>query len=454
MYEDSDDDRSWEIPEEYKDMDEDDFLYDNLLPKDERKDGSLKVRSGPSNMRFAAPVSEKDILDKIDGAVPATTRRATTWAVKVWQDWVESRKNGLAEVPPQLDGITNEQFGYWISRLVMEVRNQNGLPYNGSTLYGLCAGVQRFVRDKRTQCNDKEPLDIYKSPEFAVFRRALDSVLKDLHSRGIGVGKKQAEVISCDLEDRLWKEGVLGDDNPEKLIDTLVYCFGLNFALRSGKEHRNLRPDMIKYQQLADSKSYIIYNESGSKNNSGGIKDRKVQNKAVRVYSNVANPSRCVVTLYKKYMALRPANAPDDVFYLQPLRKPLPNCWYQPRPVGHNVLSKTVKKLTSKVGAEGYYTNHSLRRTCATRLFQEGLDEQRIMAITGHRSTDAVRMYKTISVTQEEEASDILQGTKQILQVKDEQPPTYKKFKEDKDSFKNDTVPVFNFSRCTVTINN
>ena len=79
---------------------------------------------------------------------------------------------------------------------------------------------------------------------------------------------------------------------------------------------------------------------------------------AVRVYSNVANPSRCVVTLYKKYMALRPANAPCDVFYLPPLRKPLPNCWYQPRLVGHNVLSKTVKKLTSKVGAEGYYTNH------------------------------------------------------------------------------------------------
>ena len=74
------------------------------------------------------------------------------------------------------------------------------------------------------------------------------------------------------------------------------------------------------------------------------------------------------------------------------------------------------------------------------------------MAITGHRSTDAVRMYKKISVAQEEEASDILQGTKQILQVKDEQPP--KKFKEDKDNFKNDTVPVFNFSSCTVTINN
>ena len=221
----------------------------------------------------------------------------------------------------------------------------------------------------------------------------------------------------------------MGDDDPEKLLDTLVFCFGLNFALRSGKEHRSLRPDMIEYKQLADSKSYLIYNECGSKNNLGGIKDRKVKNKVVKIYSNAANPSRCVVTLYKKYMDLRPANTPGDVLYLQPLCKPLPHCWYQPRPVGHNVLSKTVKKLTDKVGAEGYYTNHSLRRTCATKLFQEGIEEQRIMAITGHRSTDAVQTYKKISAIQEEEASKIIQCTKQILEVKDdEQPP--KKLKE------------------------
>ncbi len=77
------------------------------------------------------------------------------------------------------------------------------------------------------------------------FRSVLDSVLKDLHQQGIGIQKRQASVISEELEERMWNEGVLGDETPQNLLDTLVYCLGLNLALRSGKEHRCLKPDMF-----------------------------------------------------------------------------------------------------------------------------------------------------------------------------------------------------------------
>ena len=51
--------------------------------------------------------------------------------------------------------------------------------------------------------SDKEELDIYKGHQFALFRSSFDAILKDLHSKRIGIKKKQAEVISFDLEDRL-----------------------------------------------------------------------------------------------------------------------------------------------------------------------------------------------------------------------------------------------------------
>ena len=86
-------------------------------------------------------------------------------------------------------------------------------------------------------------MDIFKDPAFALFRSVLDSTLKDLHSQGVGTTKKQAQVISEDLEEGLWEEKVLGEDTPKKLLDTMVYLLGVNFALRSGKEHRSLRTD-------------------------------------------------------------------------------------------------------------------------------------------------------------------------------------------------------------------
>ena len=68
-------------------------------------------------------------------------------------------------------------------------------------------------------------------------------------------------------------------------------------------------PDMLEIKEPHDSLAYLVYTESGSKNNSGGLHHRKVQHKSVKVFANISNPKRCVLQLYQKYMSLRPANA-------------------------------------------------------------------------------------------------------------------------------------------------
>ena len=85
---------------------------------------------------------------------------------------------------------------------------------------------------------------------------------------------------------------------------------------------------------------------------------------------------------------------------------------FSPRPIGHWSLDNTVSRLCKSAGIEGYKTNHSLRVTTATRLFQAGIDEQLIMERTGHHSTDGIRTYKRSSVQQQEELSDILSLSK------------------------------------------
>ena len=73
-------------------------------------------------------------------------------------------------------------------------------------------------------------------------------------------------------------------------------------------------------------------------------------------------------------------------FYLRPLVRPREDVWYSCTPVGHNTLASTVSHILKQAGVSGFFTNHSLRATSVTRLFDAGLDEQLIMARTGHSS--------------------------------------------------------------------
>ncbi|CAC5416655.1 unnamed protein product [Mytilus coruscus] len=117
----------------------------------------------------------------------------------------------------------------------------------------------------------------------------------------------------------------------------MVYLNGIHFALRGGKEHRNLR--LNKNPQITgpyiDSelhKRYILYKEDISKTNSGGIKDKKYTPKTVKAYENIEYPDRCIVTLFQKYKRLCPKDE-VDAFYFKPLVKYTTDQWFCKVPV-------------------------------------------------------------------------------------------------------------------------
>ena len=57
----------------------------------------------------------------------------------------------------------------------------------------------------------------------------------------VGVNKKQASVIEYETENYLWQSGILGEDTPDKLRDTVLFLIGMNVLLRAIDEHYNLR---------------------------------------------------------------------------------------------------------------------------------------------------------------------------------------------------------------------
>ena len=63
----------------------------------------------------------------------------------------------------------------------------------------------------------------------------------------------------------------------------------------------------------------------------------------------------------------------------------------------------------------GFFTNHSLRSTCATRLYAAGVDEQLVMERTGHQ-LNAVRQYKR-TCDDQITVSDIVQNQKTSMPI-------------------------------------
>lgn len=170
--------------------------------------------------------SDATVKETQERAVPATTKKSTSWAVTVWTEWSKGRqehfRNDPMEFPPHLMVCRKQEFDHWLSRFVVEAQSQqDGKPYPPNTLYQLCCGIMQYVRGKKPKIN------FFTDPDFDGFRRTLDGVMKKLQGKGVGVNRKQAEPILPEEEKQMWKTGVLGAHTPQSLlacVDCTLFC--------------------------------------------------------------------------------------------------------------------------------------------------------------------------------------------------------------------------------------
>ena len=163
-----------------------------------------------------------------------------------------------------------------------------------------------------------------------------------------------------------------------------------------------------------------------SKNRNGTFKQLHVPNKIVPLYTCRCPEAgeHCPVHILDMYTCIYISNLPkealaDDIFF-----RPLENVptdsmspWYSgAQPIGKNTLEHKLSRMCALAGIEGRVTNHSLRATSATQMYEMGVPEKIIQERTGHRSLEALRVYERtkFNTHQQETASNILSD----LQVK------------------------------------
>ena len=337
------------------------------------------------------------------------------WGVKAFMDWREERllnfNYDVAIYYSDLNDLANltlENFRHSLCYFIPEVTKvKGGGLYPGRTLYQLVVAIQKYLNINNV------PWKLIEGPEFEEVKTVLDNVMKERTSLNIGVKKKQAQFIPHQTEQLLWEKGVLGGDTPDRLRDTVLFLIGTHCLLRASDEHYQLRrptpfePSQLTFEMSASGVKCLVYREDTvSKTHDGGLKDMRSERKEVWVFPNKES-EKCCVKLVEKYLKLCPPYQKRTNFYLHSLARPTPNQWYSEQVIGQNTLAKTVKRLLSEANIDGYFTNHSCRRSGTTRLFQAGVDRKLIKDATGHRS-DALDCYAVTSEEQRQHMSRVI----------------------------------------------
>ena len=135
------------------------------------------LQSQGNSGRFAI-VSDSDIEQAKECAIPQNTKKSTSWAVKVWKEWTMNRQKVCPswDCPPHLLLCTTQSLDYWLSKFVMEVRRVDGKPYPPNSLYQLWCGIMRYAEET------KPDLNFFTAVEFLGFRRTLDAQMKRLNA--------------------------------------------------------------------------------------------------------------------------------------------------------------------------------------------------------------------------------------------------------------------------------
>ena len=107
------------------------------------------------------------------------------------------------------------------------------------------------------------------------------------------------------------------------------------------------------------------------------------------MFENKENPQICPVKPFEDY-AEKISNCP------KPLEKyrPTKDRWYSEKACrGKDYLGNIMKMLSQKLSLTKDYTNHCIRSTVVSNMIDNGHDVSDVAAVTGHKSSDALRKY-------------------------------------------------------------
>ena len=176
------------------------------------------------------------------------------WAVNLYSDWRVNRLKkycGDVEIVrsdlDRLNQFSKTDLNFALCRFIKKL---DGNDYSPNTLRKIVIMVQMYLQKNGIFWK------LLDQSEFVQLCNVLDNTMKERHATGLGVCQS-SKIITLDHENKMFNQGILGESNPQQLLDTMIYMIGMHCALRGGLEHNKLqRPG-------CNSQFYFEFDERG-----------------------------------------------------------------------------------------------------------------------------------------------------------------------------------------------
>ena len=322
---------------------------------------------------------------------PANIKVKTQSDLKAWKRFclAENETRELGDIP-------EDELNLLLCKFFKNVRKLDGTEYEPVSLTSFQRSLQRFLNESGSKLN------IIEGDGFKLSREVLTAKRRQLvveHGKG---NKPQAtrELTEAE-EDKLFECGEFGATNPTVLQRTLWWILALHFGFRARDESRRLKWGDVALERDPETANEILVwkYERGSKTRHG--QDKSYSVRAFHPTAQATGNERCPVKIYKEFARRRPVemNQPDSPFYLavKHRRKPDDEVWYMRSPLGKNEIGKFLSTAAKNAGLQGRVTNHSVRKTCISRLLDADVSENFVAQLSGHRSLKSLDAYKSAS---------------------------------------------------------
>lgn len=331
--------------------------------------------------------TEEDRAKLVEDAVPAATKRATEFWVRVFLEFCACRN-----LPPdgssfQFEKASRTELASALEMFYADCRKKDGTEYTKNSIMAARGAIQRHLAKLGVRMN------VFLDAEFAHANKVLNGVLKEKKRAGREPTVAHKELISDGDWFKLeqYFDNVLTTTDPRKLTSYVWLFVSAHFCLRGGEIQCRLKKEDLVFSTDPDGDERItLQKDFLSKNHQGGltgsdfttsgcIQDPK-QVSAIKRYLSKLNPK--MDRLFQRALGGGTTEMKEDA-----------PTWFMNAPLSHNMLSSMMRRLSTEAGLSKAYTNHCVRATVIARMKRAGVDDRKICSVSGHKNVQSLQAY-------------------------------------------------------------